>query len=108
VIFLGRAFVLSHLPSPGNPTLSIGSEIQELWAVMQDIFITGLFTSDPEIGAWYAAGILVLACSETLKTRDVVDGKGKDWCKTVLGGLIIMDVELIDCYESNLSLYITK
>jgi hypothetical protein len=30
------------------------------------------------------------------------------YCKTVLGGLIIMDVELINCYESNLSLYMLQ
>jgi hypothetical protein len=31
-----------------------------------------------------------------------------EMCKTVLRGLIITDVELIDCYESDLSLFITK
>lgn len=76
---LGQAFSLSHLPSPNDPTLYLGYEIEELWAIMQDIFVKGLFTSDPEVGAWFAAGILILTCSDTLKTSGVIDGKGKDW-----------------------------
>jgi hypothetical protein len=84
-VLLGRAFALAHPPSPqDSPSPDPGGrEIDALWAAMQDVFIKGLFTEDPEIGAWYAAGILVLTCSETMRKKEAggggIDGKGKDW-----------------------------
>ena len=61
-----------------TPAEALTKECEELWKVIQDVFIKGLFSEDPEVGAWYAAGILILTCSDALQKQGIM-GKGKGW-----------------------------
>lgn len=100
---VGRAFaLLNHQPNDdANPGQAldrasqlppeIGIQIhaeyvrsivqrERLWKVIADVFARALFSQvEPEPGARFAAGVLVLTCGQAIRGWHALDGKGKEW-----------------------------
>ena len=80
---LGRAFSLSYSKRSEEVKPAEKEEFEELWQVIQSVFMRALFAAgnnrDADTGARYAAGILILTCSQTLAADGGVRGRGKQW-----------------------------
>lgn len=61
--------------------LKQNAQRERLWKVIEDIFGKAFFSPDcePEPGARYAAGVILLTAGEGLRSWPYLDGHGKDW-----------------------------
>ena len=79
-VMIGRAYTLLwYHPLRDRPRYK--DQLNEIWKIMQDIFIKALFSGkDPEPGARLSAGYLILTCSKALEASEVQGrGKGHIW-----------------------------
>ncbi|KAJ9628716.1 hypothetical protein H2203_002618 [Taxawa tesnikishii (nom. ined.)] len=57
---------------------AIREQRARFWAVMSDVFAKAFFSGvDPEPGAWFAAGVLILTCGKALSATKALRAQGK-------------------------------